>query len=660
MSLLNKDVVPKLLPCKRRRQVLKLWFLLAALSVIYIFIGSLPTQASTTSNIYYVAPNGNDNNPGTINKPWRHINYATTNNIVKPGDTIYVRGGTYPEYIPQQISGTQGNHITYRNYPGETPIITDAGDGRSWRWQIVDQSYLRIEGFTFRNYTKGALQIRATSAEASYIEVVNNIIEGQIVAGSDNAKAVEIATSDNNKAVHHILFQGNLLRDIDSGKAPVLQLSGNVYKTEIINNTLIKSTSIGINVAGRPTNGQPHDILIQGNEVSEHSSEAATAAGIYLDGAGENIVIEGNQVHDGVQGIKVDLEPEASSFTTKRILVRRNFLYNNSSFNLKVGVYGSEGDCDNIGKLQDSVIVHNVIYSDIPNNTNVYFGCGENLSWKNNIISFNSNSNNYFYRLLNPAVDPGSWQLDYNLFENAVGEDNWRWENKIHRTFADYQTASGKDQNSFEGNSLFIAPESSNFQIDRHSSAVDRGGALTFTLGAGQGNVVQVKNARYFSDGLGLQQGDLIRIGSNSPTRVISINFDTNTLILENQVTWQQNTAVNYDFTGSAPDIGAYEYVPKFSVGAIPQDGAVKLVWNVEEELPDNLEWFITYNMVGMQLNNVNNIHKEIREYLLENLQNYEVYEIKLIGKVGEKEIYSSTITAMPTDIFVYLPIVSD
>ena len=640
MSLLNKDVVPKLLPCKRRRQVLKLWFLLTALSVIYIFISSLPTQASTTAKIYYVAPNGNNNDPGTINKPWRHINYATTNNIVKPGDTIYVRGGTYPEYIPQQISGTQGKYITYRNYPGETPIITDPGDGRSWRWQIVDQSYIRIEGFTFHNYTKGALQIRATSSEAYYIEVVNNIIEGQIVVGSDNAKAVEIVTSDKNKAVHHILFQGNFLKDINSGKAPVVQLSGNVYKAEIINNTLINSTSIGINIAGRPTNGQPH--------------------GIYLDGAGENIIIEENKVHDGVQGIKVDLEPEASNFTTKRILVRRNFLYNNSSFNLKVGVYGAEGDCDNIGRLNDSVIVHNVIYSDKPNNTNVYFGCGENLSWKNNIVSFNSNSNNYFYRLLNLTVDPSSWELDYNLFENVVGDDNWRWENKIYRTFSDYQNASGKDQNSFEGESIFIAPKSSNFQIDRHSSAVDRGGALTFTLSAGQGNIVQVKNARYFSDGLGLQEGDLIRIGNNSPTRVSSINFDTNTLVLENHISWQQNAAVNYDFIGSAPDIGAYEYVPKFSASAVPQDSAIKLVWYVEEELPDNLEWFITYNTVGMQLNNVNNIHKETREYLLENLQNYEVYEIKLVGKVGEEEIYSFAVTAMPTDIFVYLPIVSD
>ena len=80
------------------------------------------TAYSTT---YYLSPTGNDNNTGSISSPWWTINRAWA--AVSPGDTIYMRGGTYTYTIQQYLTGkngSAGNSIKIWNYPGEVPVIT--------------------------------------------------------------------------------------------------------------------------------------------------------------------------------------------------------------------------------------------------------------------------------------------------------------------------------------------------------------------------------------------------------------------------------------------------------------------------------------------------------------------------------------------------------
>ena len=43
--------------------------------------------------IYYVAPDGNDSNPGTESLPWRTIQKAANNMVA--GDTVFIRAWTY-------------------------------------------------------------------------------------------------------------------------------------------------------------------------------------------------------------------------------------------------------------------------------------------------------------------------------------------------------------------------------------------------------------------------------------------------------------------------------------------------------------------------------------------------------------------------------------
>ena len=81
------------------------------------------------NQVFFVSPQGNDNNIGSKSAPFATIQKA--HELVQPGDTIYLRGGRYS--LPKDKatvlskSGTQDNPIRLFAYKDETPIL-DASD----------------------------------------------------------------------------------------------------------------------------------------------------------------------------------------------------------------------------------------------------------------------------------------------------------------------------------------------------------------------------------------------------------------------------------------------------------------------------------------------------------------------------------------------------
>src|SRR5690606_2558822 len=77
------------------------------------------------AGVYYIAPGGNDANAGTISSPWFSLNRAWIG--LAPGDTLYIRGGTYNYAEGQRllsINGTAADSIKVWAFPGEIPVIT--------------------------------------------------------------------------------------------------------------------------------------------------------------------------------------------------------------------------------------------------------------------------------------------------------------------------------------------------------------------------------------------------------------------------------------------------------------------------------------------------------------------------------------------------------
>lgn len=80
------------------------------------------TQPLTTGPALFVDPTtGDDRNDGAKGKPWRTLQVAVKR--LKPGDTLYLRGGVYPEKVYLTRSGTAEAPIVVAAYPGELPIL---------------------------------------------------------------------------------------------------------------------------------------------------------------------------------------------------------------------------------------------------------------------------------------------------------------------------------------------------------------------------------------------------------------------------------------------------------------------------------------------------------------------------------------------------------
>ncbi|NLF94749.1 MAG: DUF1565 domain-containing protein [Oligosphaeraceae bacterium] len=101
------------------------------------------------SQTFYVSMQGDDRNAGTKSAPFRSLNQAL--NIVRAGDTVLLRGGSYTEEVHLRAGGSQGRPITIRNFPGEKVIL----DGRRIIADgiIIDnKSYIIIDGIYFREF----------------------------------------------------------------------------------------------------------------------------------------------------------------------------------------------------------------------------------------------------------------------------------------------------------------------------------------------------------------------------------------------------------------------------------------------------------------------------------------------------------------------------
>ncbi|MEV6209526.1 RICIN domain-containing protein [Kitasatospora sp. NPDC051914] len=100
-----------------------------------------PPASAATQATYYVAPGGDDANPGTITAPFKTLQHAR--DVVRTVDSnmtgdinVFLRGGTYPVSrtvdFTSADSGTNGHRVVYAAYPGEKPVLDGGVQVTGW------------------------------------------------------------------------------------------------------------------------------------------------------------------------------------------------------------------------------------------------------------------------------------------------------------------------------------------------------------------------------------------------------------------------------------------------------------------------------------------------------------------------------------------------
>ncbi len=445
--------------------------------------------------MYYVATTGHNDNPGTLDGPWRTIQYAADH--VSAGDTVLVRSGVYTEPVAINTAGSAADgYITFQSYPGETAVLDGSNlavpAADNGLFLIDSQSYLIIDGFELRNYRttdadRTPVGIFVTGS-AHHLQLKNNHIHHiETNAGPDgNAHGIAVYGTEAPQSIHDILIEGNELHDLKLGNSEALVLNGNVELFTITGNMVYDNDNIGIDLIGfegtvpDPAYDQARDGIVSQNIV--YNIDTITnpayggqqnAAGIYVDG-GTRIVIERNRVYQSDFGIEIASEHAGRS--TSYVTVRNNLLYHNHVAGLAMGGYDRQR-----GSTHHCYIVNNTFFENDTNQDGtgelfIQFNTHDNLI-ENNI--FYANEQSLF--MSNDYVENEDNVVNYNLYFSQAGIDSseWGWKGVYYQGFDAYRRGTGNDPNSQFVNPQFLSTAIPDLHVPGASLAVDEGENLS-------------------------------------------------------------------------------------------------------------------------------------------------------------------------------------
>lgn len=348
------------------------------------FLKVLPVSA--VQREFFVATNGNDNNPGTEELPFLTINKAVS--VVEAGDTIYVREGIYDENVFVTKQGTPNAWITFKNYPGETPHVKSTSTAATLSdgvFLLEGAAYIEINGFILEStaalYSAG-VKVRSDNGgrgdiRSHHVRIYNNVLCNNGEAGVSTGEADYIFVKNNR-------VYGNCTRSEWNGSG--ISLAGGLkYDDEpgwhnIIEGNIVYDNYVTKDFPLPPANGQT-----DGN-------------GIIIDWSGANVeanspnyLIQNNIVFDnGGRGIQLTKSYNCT--------VINNTSYKNSKDPDQMYTF-VEFAADNGGNHH--VIRNNIFYSRGDDIVASYYNLGNDIITENNCY-YNGNGEQENFLGVNP------------------------------------------------------------------------------------------------------------------------------------------------------------------------------------------------------------------------------------------------------------------
>lgn len=500
----------------------------AALSILALGTGSLFAAD------YYVSPTGNDGNSGTQVKPWGSI--AKANSTLQPGDTVYLMSGEYRERIEPARSGAPGRYITYKASERRKAVIT-APPGKV-AILLRDRSYIRIEGLTVDG--KKAWQASNIDRWADLEGAHYNIIQNSEFKNAKGWYAFFLVNSHNNKLLNNRMDNVGTFWNEQTAEG-----MGDMIGLHCANNNLIQGNHLTrgghnlLHVSGNYNiirgntfdNKWGNNIGYRSVELTANQRNCSKAVGFNVF---ENNILKNSLLaHHDFRGSKADAPSVAMKVEGTGQIVRNNLFWNNSGAAISSAIRPPRIPTSEQNRIYNNTVVKNEGLWSLRTYSS---GKAINNIFKNNLVHASTGAdvsgdsyagNSFIANLLRPAKGKSAYRNTRSGAPSFVSED-----------------PTAEDA----------------FRLNRNSAMIDVGDFLTQTTAAGSGKSVAVEDAGWFTDGFGIDEGDLLKIGSNAPVRVTKVDYNKNVLLVDSSVSWSKNAPVSLSYEGAAPDIGWAEY----------------------------------------------------------------------------------------------------
>lgn len=288
----------------------------------------LLTALSATGAIaaeFYVAPQGTADGDGSKARPWDLATALAQPAQVKPGDTLWLRGGTYTGGFASRLSGTKEAPITLRQSPRERATI-DCRAAKGTSLFIVEGAWTIYRDFEVTcsdpaaretrdpgsfpaDINRGGIQCRGTE-----IRFINLVVH-------DTAQAIGFWADGEGGEIYGCLLFNNGWRAPDRGHGHGIYTQNRTGTKQLTDNVIFNQLSYGIHAYG---------------------SEKAFLSGFRIEGNAcfNNGVPAGPG--QGSPNIHV-----GGSCPADRILLSHNFTYHSSpATDVRLGYAAANGDLE--------------------------------------------------------------------------------------------------------------------------------------------------------------------------------------------------------------------------------------------------------------------------------------------------------------------------
>ncbi|MFH1051706.1 MAG: Ig-like domain-containing protein [bacterium] len=492
-----------------------------------LFITILSVSFSEEYFVDNQNPISDNSNPGSKDLPFLTIQYAVSK-ANQSGDVVYVREGTYDERISCRNSGSkESGFINILGFPGDSkPVIRG--------FEILGVHYVRISGFEVTHnstqYSHGFILVYG----CSHVEVLDNYIHHIV------GQAVRWYNHNNT----YIIVRGNevYLAACPSGSPGECKGNGWAVGFAGGNHNLIE-----YNIAHRVgdfINIANDSIIVRNNFLYDFRNS------YWTDGPGDALhadmfqpcgaslfpskyqIYESNFMGDNIETNSHILQMRTNNSDDHHIIFRGNVGYNHGSYAMQCG------GVDNVYYYNNTIHEINTVN---PGNS----GIGYNSEGEDNALN-NQNFNNIFSEFGNGTKPPIIIGASCTLASS----------NNVCYLAGTHSSCASPD------NPMFKNTDSRDYYIQSGSSAIGIGKEITKIISPdGTGNTFEVENADLLTDGYGIAEGDIIKIGNNEPVRIL--NIDAKTITVNQNISWNSGDEIYWRNQDSMPDAGAFEYRPE-------------------------------------------------------------------------------------------------
>lgn len=447
----------------RKKQRVLIW-----VSLVMIWLSPRIADAAD----YYVDTQSlggpcSDANPGTsLAAPWCSMERATdwrgtASSGIVAGDTVNVRAGTYavkrsrgttdnsfPALNPSN-SGTAGNPVTFKNYNGESVILTYSG-AETFHGPIIgsnSKNYIVWDGFIIQ-------EVAANNASdtgpvvidsADYVTIQNCDIRGVPVSLQDNHNGIRLDFTN------FAVIRNNKIHGV-----------GNAFPYNFAEIMMYDAD----------------DTMVEHNEIYDAYTGVFPKGGDHISGgdpSNDRVTIRYNLIHNVSTGVRVSFTRDTKIYQNIIRDVTWGLDFGESCFNLTC----SNSSGMDITTPANIDFYNNTVYS---TGRGLYFPQPQidrtfqgGNDFRNNIIStatyamttettvlskFSVNSNNYY---------------SFTSFRIGGADD----------TFDQWKVATGYDTTSITSNPLFVNASNHDFHLQSGSPAINAGTDLLDINGNG-------------------------------------------------------------------------------------------------------------------------------------------------------------------------------